>query len=70
MKSVAELERFLAEPSKELIEDFQSLEGDLIILGVGGKMGPSLAKLVGRAGSSGVPRRIIGVSRFPGETAS
>ena len=65
MKSVAELERFLAEPSKELIEDFQSLEGDLIILGVGGKMGPSLAKLARRAADlSGVPRRIIGVSRF------
>ncbi|HYM10202.1 MAG TPA: NAD(P)-dependent oxidoreductase, partial [Bryobacterales bacterium] len=42
-----------------------ALRGDLLVLGVGGKMGPSLARLAARASrEAGVPRRIIGVSRF------
>ena len=41
------------------------LEGDLILLGVGGKMGPTLARMARRASdAAGVSRRIIGVSRF------
>src|SRR5262249_3217858 len=41
------------------------LEGDLILLGVGGKMGPTLARMARRASeAAGVRRRIIGVSRF------
>lgn len=44
------------------------LEGDLLILGVGGKMGPSLARLARRASDeAGVKRRIIGVARFSSE---
>ena len=63
MKSVAELE-LLGRTIKELIEDFQSLEGDLIILGWAGKWAPPWLSLPGAADLSGVPRRIIGVSRF------
>ncbi len=41
------------------------LEGDLIVLGVAGKMGPSLARMAKRASDlAGVPRRILGVARF------
>ncbi len=41
------------------------LGGDLIILGVAGKMGPSLARLARRASNlAGRPRRILGVARF------
>jgi hypothetical protein len=41
------------------------LEGDLILLGVGGKIGPSLARMARRASdAAGVRRRIIGVARF------
>jgi len=42
-----------------------ALTGDLLVLGVSGKMGPSLARLAQRASAeSGVARRIIGVARF------
>ena len=41
------------------------LEGDLMVLGVGGKIGPTLARMARRASdAAGVPRRVIGVARF------
>ncbi|MBP2000969.1 nucleoside-diphosphate-sugar epimerase [Paenibacillus shirakamiensis] len=65
MKSVTELEEKLSEPSAALAEDLLQLDGDILILGVGGKMGPSLAKLAKRgADAAGVSKKIIGVSRF------
>lgn len=52
-------------PSEELIEDLSKLEGDIMILGIGGKMGPSLAKLTKRAiDEGGLNKKVIGVSRF------
>jgi nucleoside-diphosphate-sugar epimerase len=43
----------------------RSLDGDLLILGVGGKMGPSLARRARRAvDRAGVKKRILGLSRF------
>ena len=39
------LERLLASPRPELVTDLRSWSGDLVVLGAGGKMGPSLAKL-------------------------
>ncbi|MBD3628969.1 NAD(P)-dependent oxidoreductase [Cyclobacterium sp.] len=65
MKSIAELEERLSSPSKALINDLKRIEGDIIILGVGGKMGPSLAKLILRAvNSANLKKKVIGVSRF------
>ncbi|MDB5732204.1 MAG: epimerase [Variovorax sp.] len=55
------LEDFLALPSRALIEDLARIDGDLLILGVGGKMGPTLARLA-RAAMPG--RRVIAVARF------
>ena len=41
------------------------LDGDLLILGVGGKMGPTLAKQAKRAiDLAGITKKVIGVSRF------
>jgi nucleoside-diphosphate-sugar epimerase len=41
------------------------LNGDILVLGVGGKMGPTLARMAKRASdATGVARRVIGVSRF------
>jgi nucleoside-diphosphate-sugar epimerase len=55
----------LLEPSEALIADVGKLDGDLIILGVGGKMGPDLAKLARRAiDISGKKIKVIGVARF------
>ena len=43
----------------------RQLEGDLLILGAGGKMGPSLARLARRAcDKAGIKKRVIAVARF------
>lgn len=65
MKSIEELEVKLAEPSEALIRDIAAIEGDILLLGVGGKMGPSLAKLLMNAiKQAGTNNRVIGASRF------
>jgi nucleoside-diphosphate-sugar epimerase len=58
---VAALEDFMTQPSPALAADLARAPGDILVLGVGGKMGPTLARLAKRA----VPgRRVIGVARF------
>ncbi|PAV31248.1 epimerase [Virgibacillus profundi] len=65
MKTIAELENFMTKPSSALINDLKNLDGDILILGIGGKMGPTLAKMTKRAiDEAGLNKRIIGVSRF------
>jgi nucleoside-diphosphate-sugar epimerase len=65
IEDVAQLEELLSRPTPEVVETMRRMEGDLIILGVGGKTGPSLARMARRASdAAGVTRRIIGVSRF------
>lgn len=65
IQSEAELEDRLSTPSADDVEFFRDWEGDLIIIGVAGKMGPSLARRAARAArASSAPRRIMGVSRF------
>lgn len=64
-----ELEELLSCPSADTAELFKRLEGDVIFLGIAGKIGPSLALMAKRACSkSGVSKRITGVSRFSNET--
>jgi hypothetical protein len=64
-----QLEEMLSRPSQKDCEALRKLEGDLLILGVGGKMGPSLAVRARRAmDEAGLRKRVIGVSRF-GEAA-
>jgi nucleoside-diphosphate-sugar epimerase len=60
-RDVEHLEEVMSGPALELIAEFRQLSGDLIILGVGGKMGPTLARLAKRAAPA---RRVIGVARF------
>jgi nucleoside-diphosphate-sugar epimerase len=55
------LEELLSRPSQALADDLAGLEGDLIVLGVGGKVGPTLARMAKRAAPG---RRVIGVARF------
>ena len=55
------LDDFLTLPSAALAATLESVEGDLVILGVGGKMGPTLARLAKRAAPA---KRVIGVARF------
>ena len=64
------LERLLASPRPELVTDLRSWSGDLVVLGAGGKMGPSLAKLA-RAGLDAAGRTgdvVHAVSRFPDDS--
>jgi nucleoside-diphosphate-sugar epimerase len=65
IQNVEQLEDLLSTPSEAVVEMMRRLEGDIIFLGVGGKIGPSLARMARRASdSAGVKRRVIGVSRF------
>src|SRR5207302_6831125 len=65
IRTVAELEERLSRPTMADISAMAELDGDLLILGAGGKMGPSLAALARRAADqSKVKKRIIAVSRF------
>jgi nucleoside-diphosphate-sugar epimerase len=65
METVEQLDTKLVEPSEELVADVAELRGDIIILGVAGKMGPSLAQLARHAiDLAGVDKKVIGVSRF------
>jgi nucleoside-diphosphate-sugar epimerase len=64
IRTVNELERELSRPSGQDVDFLRRLEGDILILGVGGKMGPSLARLCRNSSeAAGKPRRIIAVSR-------
>ncbi len=61
-----ELEEVLSRPWPRLVEMMGRIEGDLLILGAGGKIGPTLARTAVRAvEASGVKRRVIGVDLFP-----
>ncbi|HEU0123125.1 MAG TPA: NAD(P)-dependent oxidoreductase [Bryobacteraceae bacterium] len=62
IQSVAELEEFMSRPSAADTAALAALDGDLLILGVGGKMGPTLALRARRAASAG--KRIIAAARF------
>ncbi|MBA4149233.1 MAG: NAD-dependent epimerase/dehydratase family protein [Verrucomicrobia bacterium] len=65
ISNLEELDNLLSEPSPGAIETMRRLDGDIILLGVAGKMGPTLARMAKRASdSAGTARRIIGVSRF------
>jgi len=57
----AHLEDFLSTPTRGLVEDFSKLDGDILVLGVAGKVGPTLAMMAKRAAPA---KRVIGVARF------
>ncbi len=62
---IARLERDLTEPTTELVEAMGRLEGDLLVLGAAGKMGPSLCRLAHRASEeAGTIRTVWAASRF------
>jgi hypothetical protein len=61
--NVGELEALLSEPSGAVTRALESCPGDIVILGAGGKMGPTLARMAARASRPG-SRRVIAVSRF------
>jgi nucleoside-diphosphate-sugar epimerase len=55
------LDEMLSRPSEALVATLSALDGDITILGVAGKMGPTLARMAKRAAPG---KRVIGVARF------
>ncbi|GAA1684468.1 epimerase [Mycolicibacterium murale] len=65
MTVIDEIERELTTPSQALIEEIATLDGDITVLGVGGKVGPSVAIMAQRAvEAAGVDKVVYGVARF------
>lgn len=60
-ETVEALEDFMTEPTPALVADLARVDGDILVLGVGGKMGPTLARMAKRAAPG---KRVIGVARF------
>ena len=60
-ESVEALEDFMSRPSAALSAALQALDGDIIVLGAGGKMGPTLCRLAKRAAPD---KRVVAVARF------
>ncbi len=65
IRNVEELEELLSRPSQAAIRALGQIDGDILVLGAAGKMGPTLARMALRASDvAGVRRRVWGVSRF------
>jgi nucleoside-diphosphate-sugar epimerase len=65
IENTEHLESLLSEPTALAIDTLARLDGDVMLLGVAGKMGPTLARMARQASDwAGVRRRIIGVARF------
>lgn len=66
-RNEAELEERLSEPRERTVEALRRVPGDIVVLGAGGKMGPTLSRMAARAAEladRGSRRRVIAVSRF------
>lgn len=65
ISSVEQLDELLTTPDPALIADIDSLDGDIMVIGASGKMGPTLARLAKRTAEAGsTPRDVIAVARF------
>ena len=65
MKYIYQLYLDMLQPSDALIADIKKIDGDILILGAGGKMGPALAKLTKQAiDKAGVNKKVMAASRF------
>jgi nucleoside-diphosphate-sugar epimerase len=65
VKTEEELEELLSRPSPQTVSLMKRLEGDILILGIGGKIGLTLGMAAARAcAGAGVKKRVIGASRF------
>ena len=66
IRDEAELDALLSQPSPALVEFASRLEGDLLVLGGGGKVGPTLVRMARRAfAEAGASGDVIAVARRP-----
>jgi nucleoside-diphosphate-sugar epimerase len=56
-----QLDELISRPTQGVADDLAAVEGDIIVLGVAGKIGPSLARMAKRAAPG---KSVIGVARF------
>ncbi len=69
-RTEAELDELLSEPRDATVAALRECPGDIVVLGAGGKMGPTLARMAARAAAqAGDHRRVIAVSRFSSRAA-
>lgn len=71
IQTIAQLEDKLSHPTEGVLETLRSLNGDVIVLGAGGKMGPTLSRML-RRGFDSIgqrQRRVMAVSRFSSSRA-
>lgn len=61
IETLDELEDLLSQPSTALITDLNRIEGDILVLGASGKVGPTLARMAKRAAPQ---KRVVAVARF------
>lgn len=61
IKDVEELEEILSRPDADVIADLDRLDGDILVLGASGKMGPTLARMAKRAAPG---KAVYAVARF------
>ncbi|MDB4793625.1 NAD-dependent epimerase/dehydratase family protein, partial [Methylacidiphilales bacterium] len=60
-----EIDSFLARPTPGVLETLRRLPGDILVVGAGGKMGPTLCLMAAKAlREIGSPSRVRAVSRF------
>ncbi len=65
MKTSSEILELMTRPSERLMKDMITLNDDIMILGAGGKIGPSLAIMAKRAfDGAGIKKRVVAVSLF------
>jgi dTDP-4-dehydrorhamnose reductase len=65
-ESVSQLEEFMSRPSESLVEYFKGLEGDIMIIGAGGKIGPTMTLMARRAADKGgEQKKIYAVDVYP-----
>lgn len=71
IQSITDLDDALSEPTPGVLQTLQRISGDIIVLGAGGKMGPTLTRMIRRGCDAiGDTRRVMAVSRFSSPAAA
>ena len=66
-RTLEELDTQLSDPGEAVARALAACPGDILVLGAGGKMGPTLARMAARAVRDS--RRVIAASRFSSDAA-
>ncbi len=65
MMTIEQRYNHLLQPTEALVNDIKKISGDIAILGVGGKMGPDMARLaIAAIQQAGIDKKVYGVARF------